>query len=105
MYLILSVVGLRVLNDSVAETEEVVHGIVSLVCQVSHLECGLHLQRDPQQVEDLKCLDEYHSIIGKESFLVVSTNSACAVNTRPLPPSLVGPAHFVANFQENRLAL
>lgn len=54
--LVLPVVGLGVLNDSVAQSEQVVHGLIPLACQLSHLEGGLLPQGDPQQVEDLMCI-------------------------------------------------
>ena len=41
------------LDDSVAQAEEIVHGVILLVCEIRHLERGLDLQWDPQQVEDL----------------------------------------------------
>ena len=51
--LVLSVVGLGVLDDSVAQSEQVEHGLVPLVCQLRHLEGGLLPQRNPQQMEHL----------------------------------------------------
>ena len=41
------------LDDSVAESEEVEHCLIPLISQDRHLEGGLALQRDPQQVKYL----------------------------------------------------
>ena len=52
--LVLPVVQLGVLNEAVTEPEEVVHGLVSLVCQVRHLEGRLHFEGNSQEVEYLR---------------------------------------------------
>ena len=55
-HLVLPVVKLTVLDHSVAESEEVEHGLVALVSQVTHLEEGfppMTLLGDAQQVKDL----------------------------------------------------
>ena len=54
--LVLPVVQLTVLDHTVAESEEVEHGLVALVSQVTHLEEGfppVTLLGDAQQVKDL----------------------------------------------------
>ena len=55
-YLVLPVVMLGVLDHSVAQLEEVFHGLVTFVQEISHLEQWLPtvaLHGDTQQVEDL----------------------------------------------------
>lgn len=55
-HLVLPVVVLRVLYDTVAELEEVAHGLVPLLHQVLHVEQWLPamLEWDAQHVEDLE---------------------------------------------------
>ena len=42
------------LNDTITQAEEVVHGFIPLVYQVGHLEGRLNFEGNPQEVENLK---------------------------------------------------